>query len=176
MSNSALDALAAMGIAPETVDTHDISTINRLGVDRRICMCGHAMDRHKVTSTLGTENVIPILKSNDPTQPFTCTPNAQSCSCKRLYPVVEVSNTKYFLKKTAGAGETHALIRGLRALSKVQEHTMKWLIEPTCLLCGCVGAHERIVPATFNKDKTLRTAEGPIGHDDFVCHKCRVAS
>jgi hypothetical protein len=36
MSNSALEALAAMGIEPETIDTHDISTVNRLGVDRRI--------------------------------------------------------------------------------------------------------------------------------------------
>jgi hypothetical protein len=165
MSNSALEALAAMGIEPETIDTHDISTVNRLGVDRRICMCGHALDRHKAEATLGWDKPIPILKWNNPSDPFKCTPNAQSCSCRRLIPVLEVSNTKYFLKKTNGSGELHALTRGLRALAKVQNHIMKWLVTT-----------DRIVPACFNKDKTIRTEEGSIGYDDFICQKCRVAS
>jgi hypothetical protein len=176
MSNPALDALAAMGLDPQEIDTHDKSVVNRLGVDRRICICGHAMDRHKVKSTIGTDNVIPILKNNDTTVPFSCTPNAQSCSCRRLIPVLEVSNTKYFLKKTTGSGELHALTRGIRALSKIKDHTMNWLVEPTCLLCGCTGVHERIVPAVFNSDKTLKQTEGSIGYDDFICQKCRVAS
>ena len=176
MSNPALEALAAMGIEPETIDTHDISTVNRLGVDRRVCMCGHALDRHKAEATLGWDKPIPILKWNNPNDPFKCTPNAQSCSCRRLIPVLEVSNTKYFLKKTNGSGELHALTRGLRALAKVQNHIMKWLVEPTCVVCEATGATDRIVPACFNKDKTIRTEEGSIGYDDFICQKCRVAS
>jgi hypothetical protein len=175
MSNPALDALTAMGLDPQEIDSLDMSSINRLGVDRRICMCGHAMDRHKVTSTLGTNNVIPILKSNDPSVPFSCTPNAQSCSCRRLIPVLEVSNTKYFLKKTAGSGELHALTRGIRALSRVKDNSITWLVEPTCFLCGATGPQDRLVPAVFNADKTLKQTEGSIGYDDFVCQKCRVA-
>jgi len=176
MSNQALDALAAMGLDPQEIDTHDTSLINKQGVDRRICICGHAMDRHKAEATLGWEKPVPILKWSDPTEPFKCTPNAQSCSCRRLIPVLEVSNTKYFLKKTAGSGELHALTRGIRALAKVQGHTMNWIVEPTCLLCGCTDVGERIVPAVFNADKTLKQTEGSIGYDDFICQKCRVAS
>lgn len=173
MSNSALDALAVMGIEPESVDLYDMSAINRLGVDRRICMCGHAMDRHKLQSTLNLPKPIPVLKSNDPEGPFSCVPNAQACSCRTLYPVLKVSNTKYFLKKTTGSGELHALTRGIRALAKVEDNKIEWLVEPTCLLCGFSGPEHRIVPATFNANKTLRQGES-IGYDDFVCQKCRL--
>jgi hypothetical protein len=93
-----------------------------------------------------------------------------------LIPVLEVSNTKYFLKKTTGSGELHALTRGIRALSKVENSTIKWLVERTCLLCGCTTEQDRIIPAVFNSDKTLKQTEGSIGYDDFVCQKCRVAS
>jgi hypothetical protein len=176
MSNPALDMLADMGIDPHEIDTHDTSLVNKQGVDRRICICGHAMDRHKAAATIGWEKPVAILKWSDPTEPFKCTPNAQSCSCRRLIPVLEVSNTKYFLKKTNGSGELHALTRGLRALAKVQNHIMKWLVEPTCVICEATGTTDRIVPACFNKDKTIRTEEGSIGYDDFICQKCRVAS
>ncbi len=176
MSNSALEALAAMGIELEAIDTHDISTVNRLGVDRRICMCGHALDRHKAESTTGWNNPIPILKWNNPEEPFKCIPNAQACSCRRLIPVLEVSNTKYFLKKTNGSGELHALTRGIRGLAKAKEPMIKWLVDPICAICGATGETDKIVPACYNKDKTLRTQEGSIGYDDFICQKCRVAS
>ena len=90
MSNQALNVLAAMGIDPQEIDTHDTSLVNKQGVDRRICICGHAMDRHKAEATLGWEKPIPILKWSDPTEPFKCTPNAQSCSCRRLIPTIHL--------------------------------------------------------------------------------------
>ncbi len=174
-SNQALLALAAMGLTPEEIDNKDASKANQRGHDKRICMCGHAMDRHKVTKTLGTDNVTSILRSNDVTQPFTCTPNRRTCSCKTLYPVLEVSNTKYFLKKTTGSGELHALTRGIRSLSKVKDNTITWLVQPACLLCGAIDGADKIVPAVFNKDRTVRQIEGSIGYDDFLCQKCRTA-
>jgi hypothetical protein len=176
MSNPALDILASMGIDPHEIDTHDTSLVNKLGVDRRICICGHSMDRHKAGPTLGWEKPVPILKWSDPSESFKCIPNAQACSCRRLAPVLEVSNIKYFLKKTTGSGELHALTRGIRALSKVEGSTIKWLVEPTCLRCGCTNKEDKIVPAVFNADKTLKQTEGSIGYDDFICQKCRVAS
>jgi hypothetical protein len=176
MSNQALNALAAMGMDPHKIDIHDTSTYNKLGVDRRICICGHAMDRHKAEETLDWEVPVPILKWNDPSAEYKCTPNRQACSCRRLIPVLEVSNTKYFLKRTEGSGELHALTRGIRALSKLEQHTMTWLIDLTCFVCGCTSEQDRVVPAVFNADKTIKKTEGSIGYDDFICQKCRVAS
>ncbi|MCE2767074.1 MAG: hypothetical protein LW628_09200 [Fimbriimonadaceae bacterium] len=174
MSNPALDALAAMGVDVQKIDIFDMSKSNNKSVDRRICMCGHSVDRHKDPSTY--PNPIPILKSNNPNGEFICQPNAMTCSCKKVIPVLEVSNPKYFLKKTEGAGELHALTRGIRGLAKVEGNYMKWLIEPECRRCGCTGAQDRIVPATFTADGQLKKTSGSDGYDAFICEKCRIAS
>lgn len=176
MSNPALDALASMGVDIQRIDILDNATGNNRSVDRRICMCGHSVDRHKDPNSLDSNGKpMAILRTNNPDGPFMCQPNAMSCLCKKVIPVLSVSNPKYFLKKTDGHGELHALIRGMRGLSKVEGHTMEWIIEPQCRICGCTGASEKIVPATFTVHGELKKSHGSDGYDAFVCEKCRLA-
>jgi hypothetical protein len=173
MSNPALDALAAMGVDVQKIDILDNSKSNNRSVDRRICICGHSVDRHKDPNT--PYPYTPILKTSNPDGAFICQPNAMTCNCKKVIPVLLVSNPKYFLKKTEGHGELHALTRGIRGLAKVEGHTMEWLIDPQCRLCGSSGAGERIVPASFTVSGELKRSQGSDGYDAFICEKCRAA-
>jgi hypothetical protein len=173
MSNAAFDALAAMGVDVQKIDILDNSKSNNKSVDRRICICGHSVDRHKDPSTPWPYT--PILKTANPDGLFTCQPNAMTCNCKKVIPVLLVSNPKYFLKKTDGHGELHALTRGIRGLAKSENPTIEWLIEPQCRFCGCLGAENKIVPATFTPQGQLKVGQGSDGYDAFICEKCRMA-
>jgi hypothetical protein len=167
MSNSALEALESMGIDVKRVEILDASKSNNKSVDRRICICGHAVDRHK------NGNDVPILKSDDPEGKFVCQPNAMTCSCKKCIPVLLVSNPKYFLKRTDGAGEMHALIRGLTGLTtKAENPLFEWLIEPQCRVCSATGSG--VLPAAFTLQGHLKKGAGSDGYDAFICKECRI--
>jgi hypothetical protein len=171
VENKGLSILASMGIDPQRVDILDSSRKKMAGgVDRRICICGHAMDRHK-----NGQNV-PILRSIDPSGYFQCKPNVMECNCKNCIPIISVSDTRWFLKKTEGSGELHALTRGILALSKIEGHYIEWLIEPQCRLCGVVGGEHQIAPTLFTKEGIIKHSSESDGYDDFSCRKCRIAA
>jgi hypothetical protein len=171
-TNQGLDFLSSMGIDPQRVAILDQSKSYNKSVDRRICICGHSVDRHKDPNTPWPYT--PILKTLNPDGEFICQPNAMTCNCKKCIPVLKVSNPKYFLKKTDGAGELHALTRGILGLSKVEGHNMEWLIEPQCRLCGCSGKEHGIVPAAFTMNGNIKKGQGSDGYDAFVCYNCRI--
>lgn len=162
MTNDPNEALKAMGLDLQMIDIYDDRRSVSGNVDRRICICGHAATVH----TDG--NDIPVLRGGDRNN-FMCKPNAQNCPCKRCIPVIKVSNSKFFLRKTHGAGATHALVRGLRRLAE-SGGTFEWLVEVKCTFCG---SETSIAPTPLTATGELKKSEGSAGYDNLVCENCR---
>lgn len=101
--------------------------------DRRVCMCGHPVARHKE------------LRGQ-----IRCQPSRMACKCSDCVPAVEVSNTRFFLRKTTGPGAQHALARGLLAAAQAGVE-IRWLVDVTCSACGS----DEAVPAGL-----MRTVSG----------------
>ncbi len=108
--------------------------------DKRICICGHSMSRHKISPITGR---------------MECVPARFTCPCKRKHPVIEVPNTKYFLSRTTGHGEKHALTRGIylsqKALGEEFDKNAKWLIELKCENPAC-GKEIKAFPVMCDAD------------------------
>ena len=69
---------------------------NRKSYDRTICSCGHPSAHH---STL---------------QDYTsCSFMNKYCPCRKLLPVIEVEDLRFFQKTTNGEGSNHALALGI---------------------------------------------------------------
>lgn len=118
--------------------------------DGRICGCGHPVSRHT--------NVSGIVY---------CKPTKMECPCKRIRPVIEVSDTRSFLRKTEGGGVYHALTRGLQA-AVASRHKIEWLVEEKCDRCGVEGKVAP-VPVTSN-GVAMHEATG---YDALLCKTCR---
>ena len=147
---SAKDALAAMGIGLEEAIQADTRLKERQVRDPRICLCGHAINKHI------NENGIVL-----------CTPSRMVCPCKCVRPVIEVEDTRKFLRKTTGPGVEHALVRGIAALADIGKEA-KW-IEP--LKCDrCQATEGRIVPCPITEGKQV--AYKATGRDALLCEKC----
>jgi hypothetical protein len=166
-----LDDLAAMGITPEEVDARDTRQKNGGPRDRRICMCGHAINKHKIHMTPENPKGIPWTEGPVPPSGMLCKINAMTCSCREPIPVLEVTDARSFLRTTEGPGPAHALIRGLRSL--MPNATYKWLIDIACKRCGATGAEDQIQPVPLTK-LHRKTVDGRShGYDRFLCMKCR---
>jgi hypothetical protein len=107
--------------------------------DGLICSCGHAWKYHKAEFGY-------------------CHPGRQDCRCNEFIPVLKVSDTRYFMRKSQGNGKLHALSLGIAAarLSKPEgelkeEPTedskprraklpveMKWNLDICCMKCRSV--------------------------------------
>lgn len=96
-----------------------------------ICSCGHAWKYHK------------------PEHGY-CLPGRQSCRCNEFIPVLKVSDTRYFMRKSQGNGNLHALSLGIASARLVKlssEPTdnpksrlkkpveMKWNLSICCMKC-----------------------------------------
>lgn len=135
--------------------------------DKRICICGHSISRHKVNEFNGK---------------MECTPARFSCPCHRKHPVIEVPNTKYFLSRTSGSGEKHALTRGIylsqKALADEFNNNAKWLIEHKCENPSC-GKETKLFPVMCDSDgyrlyESRPDGENPDqGYTYFYCEACR---
>lgn len=164
MITNADEVMKSLGVDPQMVDIRDDRrNINGPNVDRRICICGHAVGRHK------DGNDVQILRGGDMDN-WICQPNARTCNCKNCVPVMKVSNPKFFLRVTQGASDTHALIRGLRELLK-KGGEFEWLVEPTCAFCKKTG--QGVLPTPLTKEGKIKRTEGSDGYDTFVCEDCR---
>lgn len=135
--------------------------------DKRICICGHSMSRHKLREDSGKVE---------------CHPARFSCPCRRRHPVIEVPNTKYFLSRTAGSGEKHALIRGIylsqKSIPEEFEQNAKWLVEHKCENPPC-GKETKLFPVMCDSDgyrvyDTRPDGQNPdLGYTFFYCDTCR---
>lgn len=153
MSERFDDALAAMGISMEEAKEADDALRERPAVrDGRICICGHGVGRHSVTSGV-----------------VWCKPARMDCPCKKVRPVLEVDDARPFLRKTAGAGAMHALVRGLSALAESGKKA-KWIVDLKCDKCGEEGS---VVPVPVTKNGIVMSE--PTGFDALLCPECRVA-
>jgi len=126
--------------------------------DRRICICGASMARHNLKD--GTVNVLSF-----------------ESKCRRPFPVLKVKNTRHFVARTIGSGESHALVRGYMA-SKAAipdfEEGVEWLIEFKCENPKC-GKPTKIFPTMVDElGYRLRdTEEEDKGITIILCEVCR---
>jgi hypothetical protein len=129
--------------------------------NREICACGHAMSRHRHDKM---NNV------------WLCKPGQLSCDCGHRMAVIEVPNTRYFMRKSKGSGEKHALPRGIaasiKALGDEFEAKKKWLIPP---VCGKCGVEAKYYPVRVNAIGEILTDEQypAIVLTAFLCPDCR---
>jgi len=126
--------------------------------DKRICICGHSVSRHDDTTKL-------------------CRPSRFDCPCKRLHPVIEVPDTRYFLSRTLGSGEKHALTRGIYLARQAQteefDERAKWLIDMVCENPSC-GAETKLFPVMCDSEGfRLYDSDDDAGVTAFYCENCR---
>lgn len=147
---TAKDALAALGLSLDEAIEADQRLTEKKTRDPRVCLCGHAVNRHTIVNGI-----------------VMCNPSRMSCPCKNCRPVIEVDDTRKFLRKTTGPGYEHALIRGIAALSEIGK-SMKWIEPPKCDRCSTTEG--RIVPVPVTAGKTV--AYEATGRDALLCDKC----
>jgi hypothetical protein len=148
--SSAKDALEAMGISAEEAIAADENLKERKQRDSRICLCGHAVNRHLVSS--GS-----VL----------CTPSRMVCPCKNIRPVLEVDDIRMFLRKTTGPGVEHALVRGMAALAK-DGKSARWIEEVACDRCHTTEGRITAVPITAGKTVAYEAT----GFNALLCESC----
>lgn len=145
------------------VDEEEVANINKdLAAnprrnDRRICICGHSFSRH---SEITGE----------------CNPVSFRCKCRRKHPVLEVKNTRYFIARSVGSGEGHALVRGYMASKKAIpdfEESVKWLMELKCENTQC-GKPTKLYPTrTDPNGYRLYDHNDDAGFNVILCEECR---
>ena len=143
-------ALSAMQLSTPYLDEVDKHPKQR-PLSREVCICGHSVNNHK---DFGDGQLI-------------CAPGKQFCPCQRLLPVIEVENTKYFLRRTRGYGEKHALTLGLHHLTK-HGFWSRMLIEPICFKCKSTSVS--IYPTPISRGNTVSYGPSPL--NVFLCIDC----
>jgi hypothetical protein len=149
---SAKEALELLGINVEDAIETDKKRTEAKPRDPRICLCGHAANKHNMDSG-----------------EVQCVPSRYWCPCKKLRPVVQVEDTRLFLRKTNGPNQEHALIRGIAA-SVVASKEVKWIVEVACDICHRTAAETKILPTAVTEFKTM--SYEATGWDALVCEDC----
>ena len=125
--------------------------------DRRICVCGHSFSRHDKETKK-------------------CNPVSFACPCKRQHPILEVKNTRYFIARSAGSGEFHALVRGYVASKNAIpgfEESVVWLAELKCENKKC-GKPTKLYPVrTDELGYRLYDSDEDRGVNGILCEDCR---
>ena len=128
--------------------------------DRRICICGHAMSRHHFDKYDGKHY---------------CKPGQLSCPCLIPRAVIDVPNTRYFMRKSMGAGAKHSLPRGIaasmEALGDDFTERKKWLVPAECDFCHKPAKYFPVRVSPLGK--ILEDDEKDEGVTAFVCVDCR---
>ena len=145
------------------VNEEEVNSINAASAanprtnDRRICICGHSMSRHKKGE-------------------HGCKPVSFDCPCKRRVPVLEVKNTRYFIARSLGSGESHALVRGYFASKKAIpdfEESVKWIAELKCENERCGKPTDLYPVITDEFGFRLHKDNEDRGINGFLCETCR---
>lgn len=152
---NARDALAMLGINAEEALEADEALIRKPSHDKRICLCGHAVNKH--TTEAG------VLQ---------CQPTRYYCPCKNIRPVILVEDTRVFLRKTNGPGAEHALTRGMAKCFSIDKN-VEWITEVKCDKCGIEATPAgdvRISPVAVTEYKTI--SYEATGFDALLCDTC----
>lgn len=126
--------------------------------DKRICICGHQMSKH-----------------NEETHK--CRPGRFDCECRRMLPVIEVPDTRYFMSRSLGSGEKHALTRGIflarQGMGEIFDEKAKWLVDMVCENPSC-GKPTKLFPVRCDTDffRIYDSAKDQ-GVTMFYCETCR---
>jgi hypothetical protein len=128
--NAGQNALLELGLDVSAISAHR-EDIKRKEFNRNVCVCGHAMNKHS---------------------DGLCHTARMYCPCENPMPVVEVSDTRYFMTKSRGYGAQHALSTGLSRLHEVGGSS-RLIIEPKCFRCGEMA--NPLIPAGFSRDQWL---------------------
>jgi hypothetical protein len=148
----------------EIREANESFKIEPRSLDRRICICGHAMSRHHVNGITGEHY---------------CKPGQLSCPCIQERPVVEVPNTRPFMRKSRGSGAKHALVLGFAGAEERlgEEFTSKrtWLIEEKCDICKePFSENEKFFPVRVTTDGIpISDYDDDTGVTAFMCRECR---
>jgi hypothetical protein len=126
MSN-ARDILSEMGLDADDAIATDKRLKTKPRRDPRICVCGHAVNKHVIESGA-------------------CEPTKYKCPCRHLHPVLTAEDTRMFLRKTTGPGPEHALTRGIAALAEAGKGC-DWLEgSRVCAKCSAKDVQVKAVP------------------------------
>lgn len=119
--------------------------------NNQVCSCGHAMNKHTKT-----ENGI-----------WSCNTARMWCPCQYPIPVVEASDTKYFMTKSYGYGAKHALATGLRR-SQLKGVSTKLIVEAACFKCKATRVE--LLPAGLSRHNEMLDIPAP--RNGIFCRKC----
>ena len=123
---------------------------NRKSYDRTICSCGHPSAHHGSL------------------QDYTsCSFMNKYCPCRKLLPVIEVEDLRFFQKTTNGEGSNHALALGITSSIRSKKK-IQWLIKPVCMKCKSETERVRPVPLTLQSERTNRLGQLNV----IACHNC----
>lgn len=144
-------------VDPNRLDIFDQTIAQHRNQDKRICICGHRMTGHKNGK---------------------CVPARFSCPCKKTQAVLEVPDTRFFLSRTTGSGEKHALIRGIYLSEKSMgvrfKQESKWLVEHKCENPAC-GKETKLFPVLCDTDMfRIYDSDPDQGVTAFLCETCRL--
>lgn len=153
---SSEEMLKMLGTSAEEIEESrrtGLVSAKREKSDRRICVCGHRVGAH--TEVAGVTF---------------CKPARMECPCKKCRPVLEVEDTRMFIRATVGGGPLHALSQGLYS-SLEKGKKARWIIDFKCDRCGEDSDKPlSAVPVTQNGIATTY----PTGYDALLCDDCRV--
>ena len=170
----AKEFFSKLGVTAEEVDKKEDRQKRRGPVDRRICLCGHGTNKHR-NPEIEDEDRNRYIDGVVAERTYGCYPNAKvMCPCRLPQPVIRVSDSRWFLRKTTGGGASHALIRGIRSLMEIEGATVEWLVEPTCNKCGTKDLEKSILPVPLTKAGRLTHDGLSEGYDRFLCEECRM--
>jgi hypothetical protein len=150
---TAEELLRQMGIDPEEAIEVDRSLTTKKRRDRRICICGHGASRHIHDNGVSA-----------------CVPSRLTCTCQMLRPVLEVDDTRKFLRKSSGPGTRHALIRGMTALIEDGKFA-NWIDELSCDKCEAKTLGIVPVPLSFG-GRVAYSEDDMSGKHVFLCQDC----
>lgn len=149
------EILLSMGLDPNEAVEVDRRLTTKPRRDKRICLCGHSVGRHDVS--LGR----PV-----------CVVGKQYCNCRKLTPVLEVEDTRTFIRKTEGSALNHALTRGLASAIESGQ-TVTWIEEARfCYRCDMSGEDIRLTPMAVSANGVPQAED--TGYNVLFCDDCRL--
>lgn len=150
---SAKSALEALGMdMDEVLGIDEGLRVRPSHRDGRICLCGHGLSRHTLVDGI-----------------VSCVPSKMSCPCRNIRAVLDVEDTRPFLRKTQGPGPEHALSRGLAVLAASGKEG-HWIIDLECDKCG--EHSDRLSPVCVTATGVM--VRMPTGYDALLCPTCRM--
>jgi len=126
--------------------------------DKRICICGHQMSKHNEETSA-------------------CKPGRFECPCQRKQAVIEVPDTRYFMSRSLGSGEKHALTRGIflarQGMGDTFDEKAKWLVDMVCENPAC-KQETKLYPVRCDLDFfRIYDSSKDQGVTMFYCEDCR---